>query len=65
MNDLLGPGHLAAIRYSGNKAYGRRSNIRTYDDPVKDDIQLLSYYINKFRSDKALTGKEASSGTNL
>lgn len=59
----LGPGHLAAVTYSGGKAYGRRPNIYVHQDPVKDDIQLLSYYINKFRSDKAVLAREAASGT--
>ncbi|KAK5647547.1 hypothetical protein RI129_002439 [Pyrocoelia pectoralis] len=57
---FLGPSHLAAITYSGGKGYGRRPNHITLilNDPVKNDIQLLSYYINKFRNEKALMAKE-------
>ncbi|KAK4885391.1 hypothetical protein RN001_001662 [Aquatica leii] len=62
---FLGPSHLAAITYSGGKPYGRRPNHVTLilGDPVKNDIQLLSYYINKFRNEKALMAKEAASGS--
>uniref|UniRef100_A0A1Y1LFY3 Uncharacterized protein n=1 Tax=Photinus pyralis TaxID=7054 RepID=A0A1Y1LFY3_PHOPY len=56
---FLGPGHLAAVTYSGGKGYGRRPPHVTLvlNDPVKNDIQLLSYYINKFRTEKALANE--------
>ena len=55
---FIGQGHLACITYGGEKGYGRRRTLYTYEDPVKNDIQLLSYYINKFRQDKNLAPRE-------
>lgn len=49
-----GAGHLASYTYAGERAYSRRPHIYLYDDPLKSDIQLLSYYINKFKQDKAM-----------
>ncbi|KAK9876180.1 hypothetical protein WA026_011298 [Henosepilachna vigintioctopunctata] len=49
----IGQGRLACISYIGDRgAYGRRRNVYVYEDPVKNDIQLLSFYINKFREEK-------------
>ncbi|XP_018568468.1 uncharacterized protein LOC108908810 isoform X2 [Anoplophora glabripennis] len=47
-------------KYIGDRAYSRRPHIYLYDDPLKSDIQLLSYYINKFKQDKAIAASESS-----
>lgn len=49
--------------YGGEKGYGRRRQLYYYDDPVKNDIQLLSYYINKFKQEKAQGLREPTKGT--
>ncbi|XP_050514257.1 uncharacterized protein CG45076 isoform X8 [Diabrotica virgifera virgifera] len=51
----IGAGHLAAVSYAGDRVYSRRPHIYLYEDPLKNDIQLLSYYINKFKQEKAIT----------
>lgn len=57
-----GQGHLACVTYGGEKSYGRRRHLYFYDDPVKSDIQLLSYYINKFKQEKAQGLREPTKG---
>ncbi|CAH0550501.1 unnamed protein product [Brassicogethes aeneus] len=49
----IGQGHLSCVSYAGDRAYNRRRNVWMYEDPMRNDIQLLSYYIQKFRSEKA------------
>lgn len=63
----LGQGHLSCVKYGGDRGYNRRHNLAYYEDPVKNDIQLLSYYINKFRQEKNLQAREPTStkGTRL
>ncbi|XP_018568469.1 uncharacterized protein LOC108908810 isoform X3 [Anoplophora glabripennis] len=56
----IGQGRLASVSYAGDRAYSRRPHIYLYDDPLKSDIQLLSYYINKFKQDKAIAASESS-----
>nr|CAH7724283.1 unnamed protein product [Callosobruchus chinensis] len=34
----------------------RRSHLFLYEDPMRNDIQLLSFYINKFKQEKAMSG---------
>ncbi|XP_049816976.1 golgin subfamily A member 6-like protein 22 isoform X2 [Aethina tumida] len=48
----IGQGHLSCVSYAGNRAYPRRRNVWLYEDPLRSDIQLLSYYIEKFRQEK-------------
>ncbi|XP_044744314.1 golgin subfamily A member 6-like protein 22 isoform X2 [Coccinella septempunctata] len=49
----IGQGHLSCVSYVGDRGvHGRRRNVYIYEDPVKNDIQLLSFYINKFREEK-------------
>ncbi|KAL3288849.1 hypothetical protein HHI36_003296 [Cryptolaemus montrouzieri] len=49
----IGQGRLSCVSYVGDRgAYGRRRNVYVYEDPVKNDIQLLSFYINKFKEEK-------------
>nr|CAI5864263.1 unnamed protein product [Callosobruchus analis] len=36
--------------------YSRRSHLFLYEDPMRNDIQLLSFYINKFKQEKAMSG---------
>lgn len=57
-----GQGHLSCVTYGGEKAYGRRRHLYFYEDPVKNDIQLLSYYINKFKQEKAQGQREPTKG---
>ncbi|KAJ8963167.1 hypothetical protein NQ318_018632, partial [Aromia moschata] len=57
----IGQGRLACVSYAGDRAYSRRPHIYLYEDPLKNDIQLLSYYINKFKQEKALTGSGTES----
>ncbi|GLV32916.1 uncharacterized protein CBL_20065 [Carabus blaptoides fortunei] len=58
----IGTSHLACVRYAGNKAYSRRRNLTLQEiyamqsDTVRNDIQLLSYYINANKERKALEG---------
>jgi hypothetical protein len=49
----FGLGRLACVSFAGERAQPRRRNVYAYDDPVKNDIQLLSYYIAHFRNQKA------------
>ncbi|XP_044730537.1 uncharacterized abhydrolase domain-containing protein DDB_G0269086 isoform X5 [Chrysoperla carnea] len=43
---FLGPGHLACIRFAGDKAYSKRSHMSDLTDHViRNDINLLSYYL--------------------
>lgn len=59
-----GSGHLACVSYAGDRGYSRRPHLYLYEDPMKNDIQLLSYYINKFKHEKAVTsGSETAKGT--
>ncbi|CAH1108620.1 unnamed protein product [Psylliodes chrysocephalus] len=51
----IGSGHLACVSYAGDRGYSRRPHLYLYEDPMKNDIQLLSYYINKFKHEKAVT----------
>jgi len=53
----FGQGHLACVTFAGEKTHPRRRNVYVYQDPVRNDIQLLSYYINRFREEKALKPK--------
>lgn len=54
-----GPGHLSCVRYSGGSPYNRRPQLTYgFEDTLKNDIQLLSYYITKFRNEKAVKIKE-------
>ncbi|XP_068894272.1 uncharacterized protein CG45076-like isoform X2 [Tenebrio molitor] len=39
-------------KYIGDKGYNRRRPLAIYEDALKNDIQLLSYYITKFRQEK-------------
>ncbi|XP_050294895.1 uncharacterized protein CG45076-like isoform X3 [Anthonomus grandis grandis] len=39
-------------KYIGGRAYDRRPHIYLYENPLQSDIQLLSYYINKFKQEK-------------
>lgn len=56
-------GQLACTSFAGDKAYPRRRNVYVYEDPVRNDIQLLSYYIAKFRQERpAVSIKELPSG---
>ncbi|XP_066154786.1 uncharacterized protein CG45076-like isoform X2 [Euwallacea fornicatus] len=52
----IGAGHLASVSYAGGRAYDRRPYIYMYENPLQSDIQLLSYYINKFKQEKAYNG---------
>ncbi|XP_048523127.1 uncharacterized protein LOC125504758 [Dendroctonus ponderosae] len=52
----IGSGRLASVSYAGARAYDRRPHIYLYDNPMQSDIQLLSYYINKFKQEKAYSG---------
>ncbi|XP_074032561.1 uncharacterized protein isoform X4 [Leptinotarsa decemlineata] len=61
----IGQGHLSCISYAGERAYNRRPHIYLYEDPLRNDIQLLSYYINKFKQDKAITGSSAPEPTKV
>ncbi|GJQ66461.1 hypothetical protein Trydic_g4461 [Trypoxylus dichotomus] len=55
-------GQLACISFAGDKSYPRRRNVYVYEDPVRNDIQLLSYYISKFRQERpAVSIKELPS----
>ncbi|KAJ8979312.1 hypothetical protein NQ317_004071 [Molorchus minor] len=56
--NMISQGRLASVSYAGDRAYSRRPHIYLYEDPLKSDIQLLSYYINKFRQEKAISGSE-------
>ncbi|ERL92729.1 hypothetical protein D910_10039 [Dendroctonus ponderosae] len=47
---------IASVSYAGARAYDRRPHIYLYDNPMQSDIQLLSYYINKFKQEKAYSG---------
>ncbi|XP_063922177.1 uncharacterized protein CG45076-like isoform X1 [Zophobas morio] len=49
----IGQGHLSCVSYAGGKPYDRRRPLTMYEDALKNDIQLLSYYITKFRQEKA------------
>lgn len=43
---ILGPSHLASVRIVGNKAYNtRRATTAFDDDKVRNDVNLLSYYL--------------------
>lgn len=56
-------GQLSCISFAGDKSYPRRRNVYAYEDPVRNDIQLLSYYIAKFRQERpAVSIKELPSG---
>ncbi|XP_068894271.1 uncharacterized protein CG45076-like isoform X1 [Tenebrio molitor] len=48
----IGQGHLSCVSYAGDKGYNRRRPLAIYEDALKNDIQLLSYYITKFRQEK-------------
>ncbi|VEN39621.1 unnamed protein product [Callosobruchus maculatus] len=52
----IGPGHLSCTTYAGGMPYSRRSHLFLYEDPMRNDIQLLSFYINKFKQEKAMSG---------
>lgn len=42
----IGKSHLAAVRICGNKAYNTRRATTPYDDDkVRNDVNLLSYYL--------------------
>ncbi|XP_056638418.1 uncharacterized protein CG45076-like isoform X7 [Diorhabda sublineata] len=56
----IGAGHLASVSYAGDRVYSRRPHLYLYEDPLKSDIQLLSYYINRFKQEKAITGSGES-----
>ncbi|CAH1974429.1 unnamed protein product [Acanthoscelides obtectus] len=53
----IGSGHLSCTAYSGGMPYSRRSHLFLYEDPMRNDIQLLSFYINKFKQEKAMRGE--------
>ncbi|XP_017775203.1 PREDICTED: uncharacterized abhydrolase domain-containing protein DDB_G0269086-like isoform X2 [Nicrophorus vespilloides] len=53
----FGLGRLACVTLVGDKPQPRRRNVYMYEDPVRNDIQLLSYYITKFRDEKAALAK--------
>ncbi|XP_022913082.1 uncharacterized protein [Onthophagus taurus] len=48
----FGQGYLSCVSFAGDKVHPRRRNVYVYEDPVRNDIQLLSYYISKFRQEK-------------
>ncbi|XP_050294896.1 uncharacterized protein CG45076-like isoform X4 [Anthonomus grandis grandis] len=48
----IGLGRLSCVSYAGGRAYDRRPHIYLYENPLQSDIQLLSYYINKFKQEK-------------
>ncbi|KAK9688167.1 hypothetical protein QE152_g35739 [Popillia japonica] len=55
-------GQLSCVSFAGDKCYPRRRNVYVYEDPVRNDIQLLSYYIAKFRQERpAVSIKELPS----
>ncbi|XP_030755154.1 uncharacterized protein CG45076-like isoform X2 [Sitophilus oryzae] len=56
----IGTGHLASVSYAGGRAYDRRPYIYLYENPLQNDIQLLSYYINKFKQEKAYSPDSSS-----
>ncbi|XP_060517604.1 uncharacterized abhydrolase domain-containing protein DDB_G0269086-like isoform X4 [Cylas formicarius] len=56
----IGAGHLAAVSYAGERAYNRRPYVYLYENPLHSDIQLLSYYINKFKQEKAINPPDSS-----
>ncbi|XP_970759.2 uncharacterized protein CG45076 isoform X7 [Tribolium castaneum] len=39
-------------KYIGDKGYSRRRPLTMFEDALRNDIQLLSYYITKFRDEK-------------
>ncbi|XP_044263889.1 uncharacterized protein CG45076-like isoform X2 [Tribolium madens] len=39
-------------KYIGDKSYSRRRPLTMFEDALRNDIQLLSYYITKFRDEK-------------
>ncbi|KAF7283199.1 hypothetical protein GWI33_001167 [Rhynchophorus ferrugineus] len=57
----IGTGRLAAVSYAGGRAYDRRPYVYLYDNPLQSDIQLLSYYINKFKQEKTFDSSKAES----
>lgn len=63
LTESLGTGGLSSVSYAGGRAYDRRPHIYLYDNPLQSDIQLLSYYINKFKQEKAYSG-DSSKGKN-
>jgi hypothetical protein len=58
----IGQGHLSCVSYAGDKGYNRRRPLAIYEDALKNDIQLLSYYITKFRQEKTQP-KEIKAGS--
>jgi len=48
----FGQGQLSCVSYAGDYAHPRRRNVYVYEDPVRNDIQLMSYYNSKFKQDK-------------
>ncbi|KAL1512732.1 hypothetical protein ABEB36_002272 [Hypothenemus hampei] len=56
----IGTGRLASVSYAGARAYDRRPHIYLYENPLQSDIQLLSYYINKFKQEKAYSGTDST-----
>ncbi|XP_008200166.1 uncharacterized protein CG45076 isoform X4 [Tribolium castaneum] len=48
----IGAGHLSCVSYAGDKGYSRRRPLTMFEDALRNDIQLLSYYITKFRDEK-------------
>ncbi|XP_044263892.1 uncharacterized protein CG45076-like isoform X5 [Tribolium madens] len=48
----IGTGHLSCVSYAGDKSYSRRRPLTMFEDALRNDIQLLSYYITKFRDEK-------------
>ncbi|KAG5894658.1 hypothetical protein JTB14_017368 [Gonioctena quinquepunctata] len=55
----IGQSHLSCVSYAGDRAYNRRPHIYLYENPLRNDIQLLSYYINKFKDEKAIAASES------
>ncbi|XP_026479291.1 uncharacterized protein CG45076 [Ctenocephalides felis] len=43
----IGPGHLACVRYAGDKAYNKRKSYYPESGKIRNDVNLLSYYIQK------------------
>jgi hypothetical protein len=55
----IGTGRLASVSYAGARSYDRRPHIYLYENPLQSDIQLLSYYINKFKQEKTYSSESS------